>query len=360
MKKVLLLIFVISAHLSCIKDKVSVNEFEGICNSKTEIFSPQGYTLKTIGNINFAGTVKSFQFVNDQTGFALLHNHEGGVVEIFKTTDGGMNWANLNIGINRTPRSMVFKDENFGFITVLEDPACILPDCISKCTILKTENGGLDWVQVEYEDLNGYLIHPKYDDKGNLFATFSMNGQSTILKSTDNALSWHTHFDSVSILPGLYFSFDFFEDKIYAKAGHGKILVIDSEGQLIKTMESGNSSIYEVEILDENNIIVTMFEKVVKTSDGGDTWQTIHDQGARMIGFDSPEKGLILMQKNSCQTDDYYVNDLFATSDNGGLNWKEAEKPTTRLRVRFTKSQKMGDGAWFIMLGSTLMELREN
>ncbi|MBK7428340.1 MAG: hypothetical protein IPI60_15625 [Saprospiraceae bacterium] len=357
MKKVLLLIFVISTLISCLKDKASVNEFEGICDFKEEIFSPQGYMIKTIGEIDFNGSVKSFQFVNDLTGFALLSNNVGGNVEIFKTTDGGQNWINLNIGINKLPRSMIFQDENFGFITVHDVTGCPPPNCLNKCVILKTENGGLDWVQVEYEGLNGVLNHPMYDSNGNLYATLNLNSETMIMKSIDNALSWETHFSSADLF---LFSFDIFEDKIYATAEGGRILVIDLDGQLIRTMETGNSSIWDFEILDENNLVVAMSGKVIKTSNAGATWEKIHDQSAKIIGFDSPEKGLMLMQNSSCPTDFYHVNDLIALSDNGGLNWKEAEKPTTNLRIKFKDSQKMRDGGWFIVISNTLMELSEN
>lgn len=361
MKKALLLIFGISTLFSCIKDEVSVKELEGICDYTEEIVSPRGYTLKTIGEINFKGSVRSFQFLNHEIGFAMMSKNAGGTVEVFKTTDGGQSWINLDIGINKHPRSMIFQDNNFGIITVHDVTGCPPPNCLNKCVILKTENGGLDWVQVEFEDLRGVLSHLKYDNKGNLYATLSLNSETMIMKSTDNALSWETHFSTTDLNFTLVTSsFDVFEDKIFATAEGGRILVIDSEGQLIKTMETGNSPIWDMEILDEDNIIVVVSAKVIKTSNGGATWETIHDQSAKMIGFDTPEKGVILMQNSSCPTDVYHVNDLIAISDNGGINWNVAEKPTTNLRIKFKDSQKMGDGRWLLMIDNTLMELREN
>jgi len=362
MKKSILLILGIIVFISCEKNDGDnlMNQLGEVCNRKTEIMPPNGFEVNIIGEIDFNGSVQSFQFLDDEIGFAMLSNYVDGYVEIFKTTNGGQTWSNLEIGINQFPRNMLFKDENFGIITVHDVTGCPPPNCQNKCVILKTENGGINWVEVEFEDLKGILYHPKYDNDGNLYANLKLNDQSILMKSVDNGNNWDTLFNSTELDFNLItYSFEIFEDKIFISAKNVKILVINTNGQLIKTIEMENSSIWDMEIIDENNLIVVLSGRVIKSTNGGDSWETIHEESARMIGFDSVDKGLMLLQKSSCPTDVYQVNDLIASTNDGGKNWIEAEETTTNLHINFNNSQKMSDGNWRIMIGNKLIEIVE-
>ncbi len=364
MKKSILLIVGLFIFIACNQrddDDNPITPWGEVCDVKTEIMSPPGFEVKSIGEINFNGSVQAFQFINDETGFAMLSKNVGGYVEVFKTTDGGKTWVNLDIGINQFPRNMVFKDENVGIITVQDVTGCPPPNCLHKCVILKTENGGMDWVALELEGLKGVLHHPTYDSHGNLYANLKLNDQTVLMKSVDDGVNWDTLFSSTELDINLVtYSFEIYNDKIFLSARDGKIMVIGTNGQFIKTIEIGDSPIWDLEILDENTLIVVLTGKVIKTTNGGDTWETIYEESARMIGFDSVDKGLMLLEKSHCPTDVYQVNDLIASTMDGGLHWTEADETTTNLRINFSNSQKMGDGIWFIMIGNRLMEVKEN
>lgn len=362
MKPSILLILGLIIIISCNKnddDNSLTDQFGEVCEYKTDITSPEGFEISTIGEIDFNGGVETFQFIDEQIGFAMLGNNVGGYVEMFKTTDGGQTWENLNIGINQYPRSMLFKDKNLGIITVHDVTGCPPPNCQHKCVILKTENGGLDWEEIEFEELKGILHHPQYDTEGNLYANLKYNGQTTLLKSIDDGVHWDTLYSSPDLNFTLTtYSFKLFQDKIFVSAKDGKIVVVDTNGQFIKTMDVNNTSIWDVEIIDENNLVVVISGKVIKSTDGGDTWETIHEESARMIGFDSIDQGLMLLNKSSCPSDVYQVNDLIAFTNNGGLNWIEAEETTTNLRINFKDSQKISEDVWRIMIRNQLMEIR--
>lgn len=366
MKKTILLILGITILVSCQRiddDDTIIDNLdlpEGVCDYKTAILSPQGFELNTISEIDFNGGVRAFQFVDEQTGFAMLGNNVGSYVEVFKTTDGGQTWYDLNIDINQFPRSMIFRDENFGIITVHDVTGCP-SNCQNKCVILKTENGGLDWEEIEIEELRGKLYHPQFDTEGNLYATLSLLGeQPVIVKSTDKGENWDTLFSSPELdFRSITFSFKIFQDKIYASAKEG-ILVLDTDGQLTKVIDTEEETLWDLALIDEDNLVVAFSTKTIKSTNGGDTWETIHDQSARIIGFDSADKGLMLLRKSSCPMDNYQVNDLIASTNNGGLNWIDAEETTTNLRIHFSNSQKMDDGIWYFMIGNELMKIKEN
>lgn len=322
--------------------------------------TPNGYDLNAKGEINFNGSVKYFQFVNEQIGFAMLNNNVGGYVEVFKTTDGGEAWTDLNIGIDKHPRGIVFKNENFGLITVHDVTGCPPPNCQNRCVILTTEDGGLNWEEKEIEELKGILYHPKFDSEGNLYANLKLDDESTLMKSTDNGETWDTLFSSTDLDFNLVtYSYEIFEDEFFISGRDGKILVINTNGDLIKTMEVGSSTIWDVEIIDKDNIIVVLSSEVIKSINGGDTWETIYSESARMIGFDSSEEGLMFLEKSNCPTDVYQVNDLIASTSDGGFNWNEADETTTNLRIGFVNSQKIKDKIWYLIIGNKLFEIEK-
>jgi photosystem II stability/assembly factor-like uncharacterized protein len=357
MKQSILILIGTLVIISCQKnDDYSINQLGDVCDYRTEILPPEGFMVSTVGEADFNGNVENIQFVNEQTGFALASKNVGGYVDVYKTTDGGQTWTNLDIGINQYPRSMIFKDENFGIITVHDVTGCPPPNCQNKSVILKTENGGLDWEEVEFEELKGVLYHPKFDSKGNLYAYL----QSSIIKSTDNGETWDTLFSSPELdFALLTFSFELFEDRIYISAKDGKIVVINTHGELIKTIAINKSPIWDVEIIDENNLVIVVSGEVIKSTNGGETWTTIYDHSARMIGFDSTDKGLMILKKSTCPTDVYQVNDVIASTNNGGINWTEAKETTTDLRKNYVNSQKIRDGIWYIMIDNKLIEIKE-
>ena len=360
MNRILLTGLALIVIISCNKDETLIKELGEVCEYKTDIKSPIGYDINDVGEINFNGSVRLFQFVNEQVGYAMLGNNVGGYVEIFKTTNGGETWTDLYIGIDQHPKGMVFKDENIGILTVHDVTGCPPPNCLNKCVILRTEDGGQNWVEKEIEELKGILYHPKYDSDGNLYALLTFDEVSTLMKSTDDGKTWEEFFSSTELGFSLItFSYEISENKFYISGKSGKLLVVDSNGDLLKTIELGSSIIWDLEIVDENNIVVAISDEVLKSNNGGDTWESIYNESARIIGFKSTDKGLMLLNKSSCPTDVYQVNDLMASTNDGGRNWIEAEETTTNLRSNFQNSQKMANGNWFIMIENRLLNIKE-
>ncbi len=360
MEKIIFVILTIVLLISCDKDETLIDEFGSVCEFKTDIIPPVGYEITSIGEIDFNGSVRSFQFVNELAGYAILGNNVGGYVEIFKTINGGETWTDLNIGIDQHPIGMVFKDENTGVITVHDLTGCPPPNCLNKCVILRTEDGGENWVEHEIEELKGVLYHPQYGNDGNLYGLLTLDETAALMKSSDDGLSWEELFSSEDLGFSLVkFSYELFGNLFFIPGRDGKLFVINNNGDLLKTIEIGSKNIWDLEVIDENNIIATLSEKVIKSTDGGETWETIYDKSARLIGFESTDKGLVLLNKSSCPTDVYQVNDLIAVTNNGGKDWIEGEETTTNLLSNFQNSQKMANGNWYIMIGNKSMEIKE-
>lgn len=344
------------AILSC---QMNLYKLE-VCDYKMDIQAPEGFDINPIGGIEFNGSVRGFQFVDASTGYALLNTSAGSYAEVFKTANGGHTWTHMPVGIKQHPRGLAFRNENFGIITVHDVTGCPPPNCQHKCVIIRTEDGGMNWEEVEFGNLKGILYYPKFDDQGNLYANLSFDDQSVLMKSINSGESWDTLYKSTD--PEFLlttFNFEIFNDKIYTPTKNGDILVIITNGELVKALKVNNSRVREIEILDENNLVIVVSGGVVKSTDGGVTWQSIYHDSARIIGFDTAENGLMLLEKSYCPTDVYQVNDLIAFTNDGGTTWNEAEETTTNLSSNFTNSQEMAVGVWYFMIDNDLFEIRE-
>jgi photosystem II stability/assembly factor-like uncharacterized protein len=358
MKKIVVSIAFTLLLIGSCNDEIFLNEIEEGCEYRPDISSPVGYEIDSIGKIDFNGSVASFQFVNDQIGYALVTNNVGGYVEVFKSIDGGKTWTDLMLSIPQHPRGMVFKNENIGIITVHDVTGCPPPNCQNKCVILKTEDGGNTWLEKEIEGLKGILYHPQYDSEGNLYAMLWFDSESTLMKSTNDGETWEKFYESTELQLNLVtYSFELFNNKLYLSGKDGKIIVIDINGSYLNTIETGGSSIWDLEIIDENNMIVVVSGKVIKSIDGGANWTIIYDNSARMIGFSSPEEGLMIFNMTVCPSK--MVNDAFGSTIDGGITWEIPDETTTSLRNNFQHSLQWTESSFYVMIENQLLEIKK-
>jgi hypothetical protein len=84
MKYSIYLILVMFSIFACKKEDESVIQLNDVCKFKTGAKAPVGHNIQEIGKIDFDGSVKSFQFLDSLTGYALMTKNYGGFVELFK------------------------------------------------------------------------------------------------------------------------------------------------------------------------------------------------------------------------------------------------------------------------------------
>ncbi len=361
MNKLIVVLAALILTLSCdrnVDTPTLIEEFGEVCNYIEEIKSPEGYLVSVISEIDMFGGLRAFQFIDENVGY-ILASPVGRSFTVLKTVDGGQSWTDLNIDIPQNDRNMVFKNENLGIITVHDTYGCP-SNCENRAVILKTENGGIDWAEIEFEELKGIFYHPTFDAEGNLYAILKLDDQTKLMKSTDDAESWETLFSSPNLDFSLItFSFELFQDKIFISGKDGTLFVVDSNGNLLKKIETNQSSIWDLEIIDEDNLVMVS-ENTIKSTNGGETWENIYEGSTRIIGFESTNKGLMFLNKSYCPTDYYQANDLIAATTDGGTTWKEPEETASNLRINYSNSQKMGDGMWYVLVGKKIIEIKEN
>jgi len=332
-----------------------------VCEYKNDIFIPNGYVLEPIGQIDFNGGVKSFQFISEEIGYAMLSNNVGGYVEMFKTIDGGELWTDIEVNSDHYSRNMTFKNSEIGLITVHDVTGCPPPNCQDKCVILKTQDGGKTWRELEIENLQGILYHPQYDEQGDLFAIVQYGSTSSLVKSIDDGNSWELFFESSQIeFSTINFSFRLFENQFYISAKGQEILVVDKEGKLLNTLRYNSEySISQFEILDKDNIILNSRSEILKTSNRGNSWTIISDSPSMIVGFESANEGLILTEKSTCPTDVVHSNQLFSSTQDGGIKWSDSAETTTNLSLELSHTQKISESEWLVMISNRLYRLRK-
>lgn len=370
-KSNLLLLFVLSL-LACEQDPLFTTP--PACIYQSEILAPEGYQIETIGTIappDLDVSISKFKFLNEQLGFALgSNNSSGSSLKVFKTEDGGKSWKTLEVSPDLAAHEMLFIDEQLGFLLANKVSDCsIQPGCKNSGFLIKTEDGGDSWEEIEFPGPNSILGMMEMDDNGTLFASMRVRDsalnqfQFYLLKSLDRALTW----DTVSIPTGLPqlsrgLSFELYGNHVYLYGREGEIVMIDKTGNLIKTLDLNEVGQTNFSVIDDKLMIAenTISGIAGKSTDGGETWELLYRNRSRLIDVNSEDEMIAILNKSVCVTDYYQGNDVLAFSKDGGASWVEADDYATFFASNFIGSQKMGEGRYLILIKDKLMELREN
>lgn len=193
---------------------------------------------------------------------------------IFHTVNGGLNWEEQNSTVNTFIVALFFLDENLGWALTLRTTIPF------GTTIIKTTNGGDEWLAENYPEDNVFM--------NTIFFFDSLNGWiggSTIAGTTDGGFTWiDANIDSgfVSNLPVL--NFNFYNRQFgYACGGF-----IDLAGVIWRTTDFGLNwssvgvspdQIFNMFVFDSLNAIILSGDPEgffgignIKTTDAGENW----------------------------------------------------------------------------------------
>lgn len=309
--KTRILLFCLTMLVACLPEPY-------YCGRGGDLLAPEGFTIQKLNSLAIKGNLERIQFVNKDVGYILV----GGLpafphTQILKTIDGGYSWDNRWIfGNTGSFRDMLFLDENIGIIT----------DYTSDYPVIKrTEDGGISWSDHKYPELGeGRITRLHADADQNLYASLA---STWVVKSTDKGKTWQVLPFARKKILALY------QDRLYLQISYDEMMVTDLNGNHIKNIllpsGIGGSGLKDFEVIDEDNIIATDNCRTVQTSDGGDTWRGLFRNimtycQARVVGFNSPQEGIMIYEKDYCG--DLAVPDAtIGFTTDGGDSWKESE-----------------------------------
>jgi photosystem II stability/assembly factor-like uncharacterized protein len=365
LKSILFLSIIISVF-ACKKDVIFNDMLPYVfpaCKISSDIKVPKGFTFMQLTQIEYKGGFNELHFFDDNTGFLYGRNTFGGYPAIFKTEDGGKSWNNLNIVVPESPNSVAFKNKNVGFISFFDSKGCP-SNCQNRTLLMKTIDGGKTWQRNEYPAYRGQLTHIQFDKQGNMYAALVSYESSSktvkILKSIDDAKSWSILYESSELyFINVTFSFLLKKDTLYISGKSGKIIKIDTNGNYLEILETGQKSIYPLTMIDDNTFLMDSFNGLIKSIDGGKTWKDLTTKNTHILNFKSPNDGLVVMNEDYCGAYDYPNNvDVIAHTTDGGVTWIKSEE-IQDVSNRFVGSYRMKDGRLIVVLGFKVFEIKE-
>ncbi len=219
-----------------------------------------------------------FQYANIDTGFAC--SKDGFV---YKTVDGGISWTMVGDTANYTV--------DFDFISVIDKNVVYVAGDDS--TLLKTIDGGDNWTLIDFafdgEDLDGGLAFLNAD-----------SGVVTV-DNKNNPASWYTHdggdtWNKVMIeFPPVLPSKRIYDaaaggDNTIAIVGYHYCIFVSHDAGMTYTVAPDFNFAYvqyrSVDVADDNTIIAGGSKgHVVKTDDGGATWDTLAVGSGQTVSF---------------------------------------------------------------------------
>lgn len=236
----------------------------------TSTVSPQGHWEKIAQPTD--KLLKHVFFIDSLTGWCA-----GAEGIIIHTTDGAISWTVQNSTVTTFIIDLFFLNENLGWaLTVRNVPPF-------GTTILKTTNGGNDWVANDYPVDNAFMSTVFYFDSLNGWL-----GGSTIASTTDGGLTWQDANIDSNLISGLpVLNFNFYSRQFgYACGGF-----LDLAGVIWRTTDFGENwsvtgvspdEVFDLFVFDSLNAITLSGDPEgffgigdIKSSDAGESWSYI-------------------------------------------------------------------------------------
>jgi photosystem II stability/assembly factor-like uncharacterized protein len=298
-------------------------------------------------------TLRKLSFVDSLTGWAT-----GEAGTIIRTTDGGTSWEIQNSTVQTFITDIFFLDRNFGWATTIED---VFP---FKSIILKTTNGGENWLTAYFPDSSEYIRTIYFLDTLNGFV-----GGSYISYTTDGGNNWlESEVDSNFVSNYPVYNFDFYNNQFgYACGGR-----IDRAGVIWRTTNYGLNwtaqgvsadEVFDLFIFDSLNALTLSGDPEglflmadIKTTDAGITWSndSLSVFGLSFaIDFRTYDEGWSASGYK-----------FLLTTDHGEI-WNEFETPDDAViyDLQFTDARNgyaVGDSGVILKLDPTLVSVEKN
>lgn len=310
-------------------------------------FLLQGWRLDTI----FQGDLfKSYliEFVNEQTGFAISTNYG----DIFKTRDGGASWVRQSSVAQQNNflsfSGLDFIDEQHGFISVQEYTGC--PSlCKPRALLLVTADGGNSW-QLAETNLTHALYQLHYSSLTEAVGV-ALEG---LFQTSDGGKTWQLNptINTCNYVNKLQF--------IDASVG----FVWGKDKMLYQTLDGGKSwqatltnladDPFDFQFVNSTIGYAATFDGFYKTEDGGRQWSKLLEGRSNLVGFTSPQEGLLIQTIRSYPNDFPDEDRQMVYTYDGAASFTES-KPVYNLQLN--QAEFVSADVGYIAQGSMILKL---
>jgi photosystem II stability/assembly factor-like uncharacterized protein len=237
-----------------------------LCNL---VFAQAGWvSLYTSGTIYF----QSSYFIDVNTGYAV--GYKSGLLPIvMKTTNTGVNWVGQDTPQGDTAsilyRWVFFTDANTGFVVAANY------NNLDYGRIIRTTNGGINWYNINLP-VNQHMTTIHFINSNTGYAC----GRQSILRTTDAGLNWILQETGYQYL---FFAIQFPDINTGYVVGNSGIILKTTNGgtNWITSLSSAGQYLYGLSFADVNTGIAVggnpnnSANRILKTTDAGTTWSII-------------------------------------------------------------------------------------
>ncbi|MFA6597452.1 MAG: LamG-like jellyroll fold domain-containing protein [Ignavibacteriaceae bacterium] len=296
--------------------------------ANTFIFT-QTWTQQTSGTTNILNSVC---FINENYGWAVGSPYSVNETTILRTTDGGLNWIkNLNITSSYSLQSVFFVNQLTGW--TVGDAGIIL----------KTTDGGINWFQ--QNSSNTHSLNTVYF----LNDQIGWAAGDKLLKTTDGGNNW-------TVQDKFFRQIQFLNSQIGFGVSGGVSKTTDggqtwnSLSTIPTTTDYKNLYFLSTEV----GIVVGSqgYDPIIRTTDGGQTWTSITNQpGCSLwdVGFVNQLNGWAVGNLSG-------AGKIVATTD-GGISWEVQHTATNFL---YGVSFPNENNGWAVGNGGTILKYSGN
>lgn len=246
-------------------------------------------------NLNIKSDINQIVFADKNAGWLVAN---GGL--IYKSTNGGNSWVAQNSKVINNLSGLAFPNLNVGYVVG------------DNGKLLKTTNGGSVWSELTSPTTKN-LIGVTFM---NLYKGFIYGNDGVLYKTTNGGTSWsQVNLNTANKLHDLKF--------VNSLVG----MIVADSGLVYKTTDGGNTwnkkyipdtlDLFSISFLSSNTAIVCGEKGVMqKTTDGGESWDNLL---VDRLGYVS------LNSVNFVNSNDGYIDlspdTLYLKTTNGGKNW---------------------------------------
>lgn len=286
--------------------------------------------------------LKDFDFISDQQGYAVGIGAVVGQYPIFYSTgDGGQSWTRNPLRIGWNPTGIAFRNSQEGLITTQDVTGCPPPNCLNKTITLNTKDGGQSWELIDHKELRGLITNPATDSSGNYYAAVVLYSYETgtpnytisikLVKSVDAGFTWDVIYEAGSEDYRAQ-SFQLVGDTIYVPSGESAIVKLDTSGSVVGKIEAKDGKIEDFIVVSDDVLFALTYANdstgnLVRTVDGGQSWDVIRRDWPQLIAARSPDEVVVAVQKGRTPGAADISGGVSAVvyTNNGGQEWVESE-----------------------------------
>jgi photosystem II stability/assembly factor-like uncharacterized protein len=312
--------------ISCNKEPVANIDKTTFTIINKETLNLNGWEVSKL-SYDFSINSRDTYFVNTDVGFVAGYNGD-----IYKTTDSGKTWGKKNSGTTLHLHSIFFLNENVGFISS-QSMNCLDSDCNKGSVLLKTTDGGETWTKYFFPDYYRILSLKFFDELKGIAIIYTPGNPGSIKENvattSDGGLSWNLM--DLEIIPGADKLF-FADNLIYITGKNQRIFKSSDNGNTWETIYTpGQANHYARNLYFINGKvgIIDAETEVYKTTDGGSTWNKANIQFTRVgtLHFYNENEGFNIEQVWAYEGGDMptFKGSIFYETNDGGLTWVKSD-----------------------------------